>query len=86
MTNLNFRPWTEEDNTKLTSLAGKMPTAQIAAELGRSPGATVMQASKLKVSLSTRQHARRLPRSGVDAAQQAALKKDRPVHTGGRGY
>jgi len=72
MTNLHFRPWTEEDNTKLTALAGKMPTAQIAAKLGRSPGATVMQASKLKVSLSTHQHARQLPRSGVDAAQPSS--------------
>jgi hypothetical protein len=62
----HLRPWTEEDNMKLTSLAGKMPTAQIAAKLGRSPGATVMQASKLKVSLSTRQHARQLPRSGLE--------------------
>ena len=43
MTNPHFRPWTEEDNTTLKSLAGKMPTARIAAELGRSPGATVVQ-------------------------------------------
>ena len=56
MSNPHSRPWTEEDNTKLKSLAGKMPTARIAAELGRSPSATVVQASKLKVSLSTRRH------------------------------
>ena len=72
MTNPHFRPWTEEDNTTLKSLAGKMPTARIAAELGRSPGATVVQASKLKVSLRTRRHTRRLAQSDVDAAQTSS--------------
>ena len=72
MGNPHSRPWTEEDNAKLKNLAGKMPTGRIAAELGRSPGATVVQASKLKVSLSTRRHTRRLPQSGVDAAQTSS--------------
>jgi hypothetical protein len=75
MRNPHSRPWTEEDNTKLKSLAGKMPTARIAAELGRSPGATVVQASKLKVSLSRRRHAGRLPRSDVDAAQPSSVNR-----------
>jgi hypothetical protein len=51
MPNPAFRSWTEADNAKLESLAGKLPTAEIAAELGRSESATVTQASKLKVSL-----------------------------------
>jgi hypothetical protein len=50
----NLRSWTEADNAKLKSLAGKLPPAEIAAELGRSAGATVTQASKLKVSLKTK--------------------------------
>lgn len=54
MPNANFRSWTEADNAKLKSLAGKLPPAEIAAELGRSAGATVAQASKLKVSLKTK--------------------------------
>ena len=39
------RPWTNADNVKLRSLAGKIPTKEIAAQLGRSMGATVVQAS-----------------------------------------
>ena len=69
MSNPHSRPWTEEDNAKLKSLAGKMPTGRIAAELGRSPGATVVQACKLKVSLRTRRHTERPAPSGIDAAQ-----------------
>jgi hypothetical protein len=48
MPNPNLRSWTEADNAKLKSLAGKLRPAEIAAELGRSAGATVLQASKLK--------------------------------------
>lgn len=44
--------WTEEDNAKLMSLAGTMPPAEVAAKLERTIGATVVQASKLKVSLA----------------------------------
>lgn len=47
-------PWTEADNIKLKNLAGSVPTKEIAACLGRSMGATVVQASKLKLSLSMR--------------------------------
>lgn len=43
--------WTTEDIEKLKSLAGKMPVSQIAAQLGRSRGATAVEASKLKISL-----------------------------------
>jgi hypothetical protein len=59
MPNPNLRSWTEADNAKLKSLAGKLRPAEIAAELGRSAGATVLQASKLKVSLSTRRKRRK---------------------------
>ena len=64
-----MRRWTEDDNAELKSLAGKMPATRLAVELGRSPGATVMQACKLKVSLRTRRHRERPAPSGIDAAQ-----------------
>jgi hypothetical protein len=35
-------------------MAGRLPTKEIAAELGRTPQATMVEASKLKISLSTR--------------------------------
>ena len=52
------RTWTEADNVTLRSLAGKIPAKEIAAQLDRSIGATIVQASKLKVSLSMRRRAR----------------------------
>jgi hypothetical protein len=45
------RRWSEEDISKLKSLAGKMPVGQIAAKLGRTEGAVMVEASKLKLSL-----------------------------------
>ena len=45
------RTWTEDDIAMLKSLAGKLPTKEVAAALGRSVGATAMEASKLKLSL-----------------------------------
>ena len=69
MPNPHFRRWTEDDNAKLKSLAGKMPATRLAVELGRSPGATVQQACKLKLSLRTRRHTERPAPSGIDAAQ-----------------
>ena len=50
------RPWSEDDVAKLKSLAGRRPAKEIAAELGRTAGATVVEASKLKISLDTRRH------------------------------
>jgi hypothetical protein len=47
------RPWTEDDVAKLETMAGKVPAAQIVAALGQSLGATVVQASKLGISLRT---------------------------------
>ena len=49
------QPWTEYDNAKLKLLAGTKSLADVAAELGRTEGAVVMQASKLKVSLAYKQ-------------------------------
>jgi hypothetical protein len=48
------RPWSEDDVAKLKSLAGRRSAEEIAAELGRTTGATVVEASKLKISLATR--------------------------------
>jgi hypothetical protein len=50
------RPWSEEDIAKLKSMAGSRPANDIAVELGRSVEATVVVASKLKLSLRTRFH------------------------------
>ncbi len=52
------RAWTEADNVRLKSLAGKIPAKDIAAQLERSVGATIVQASKLKASLSMRRRVR----------------------------
>jgi len=45
------RSWTEDDIAKLKSLAGKRPGKLVAAELGRSRGATAVLAHRLGVSL-----------------------------------
>ena len=43
--------WTEDDIAKLKAMAGKEPGPRIAAELGRTLGATYVEASKLGLSL-----------------------------------
>ena len=48
------RVWTQDDIAKLRNLAGKARLKDIAAELGRSPGATAVHASKLGISLNTK--------------------------------
>ena len=50
------RPWSEHHVAKLKRLAGRRSTKKIAAELGRTAGATVVAASKLNISLDTRRH------------------------------
>jgi hypothetical protein len=45
------RPWSENDIAKLKGLAGKLPAKKIASQLGRTEGATLVEASKLKISL-----------------------------------
>ena len=47
----NKRTWTEDDIAKLKEMAGRIPREEIAAQLGRTPAATAMVASKLGVSL-----------------------------------
>jgi len=46
-----YSRWTEDDIAKLRRLAGKVPAKDIASELGRSSGATAVEASKLGLSL-----------------------------------
>ena len=47
------RVWTEDDIAKLKSMAGRLTLKDIAAELGRSKGATAVVASKHKIPLRT---------------------------------
>ena len=62
------RVWTEDDIAKLKSMAGKLAIREFAAELGRTPGATAVEASKLKVSLRTRPYLSNSPRSNGEAS------------------
>ena len=62
------RVWTDDDIAKLKSLAGTMPVRQIAVQLRRSHGATVVEASKLKLSL-------RMPGGG----RSAKLSAEKPA-------
>lgn len=48
---VSSRPWTTEDIATLRNLARRLPTAQIAKELGRGVSATVMKAHSLGISL-----------------------------------
>ena len=50
----NWRAWTDDEIAKLKSMAGKLPITDIASELGRSRGATAVEASRLKISLRKR--------------------------------
>jgi hypothetical protein len=50
----NRRPWTEEDIAKLKIMAGRRKPKEIADKLGRSVGATVRVAAKLRIPLRTR--------------------------------
>lgn len=52
------KAWTDADNETLRRLARRRTAADIAAALGRSYGATMVQAHKLGVSL-------RIPRNGA---------------------
>ena len=45
------RSWNENDVAKLKSMAGRLTARDIAAEMGRSPGAVQVEASKLGISL-----------------------------------
>jgi hypothetical protein len=48
------RSWTTEDIEKLKAMAGQLPAAKIAEQLGRGPVAITMKAHQLQVSLRTR--------------------------------
>ena len=50
----NRRVWTEDDIAKLKDIAGRIPREEIAAQLGRTVGATAVEASKLGLSLRRR--------------------------------
>jgi hypothetical protein len=56
------RTWTDNDIAELKSMAGKAPVEEIATELGRTLGATIVEASKLGVSVRTRPYFGRPPR------------------------
>jgi hypothetical protein len=64
------RRWTISDNELLKSLAARRPAAEIATRLGRSLGATFVQASKLNISL-------RVPRR--EPKQNQASSGDTPM-------
>jgi hypothetical protein len=63
------RRWSEDEIAKLKSLAGTLPVIEIAAKLRRSPGAIMVEASKLGLSLRTRP--RHLGRSGRNGADES---------------
>ena len=52
------RAWREDDVAKLKAMAGKEPRERIAAELGRTLGATAVQASKRGLSLRIKRPSR----------------------------
>ena len=51
MRKFSARPWSDAEISKLRTLAGKISRDEIAKELGRSSGATQVQASKHGISL-----------------------------------
>ena len=50
--------WKEDDIAKLKAMAGKEPGERIAAELGRTLGATAVQASRRGLSLRVKRPSR----------------------------
>jgi hypothetical protein len=65
MPNSTFRRWTADDIEKLKNMAQKEPCANLAAQLGRSVGATAVKAHQLGISL-------KVPRQGGGAGEGAA--------------
>ena len=64
MPNATFRRWTADDIAKLKNMAQKEQCANIAAQLGRSAGATAVKAHQLGISL-------KVSRQGDEAAEVA---------------
>jgi hypothetical protein len=54
MTANRGHPWSDEDIAKLKSLAGRLPARDIADKMGRSLGAVITVAARMKLSLRTR--------------------------------
>jgi hypothetical protein len=69
------RRWTDNDIAKLKSLAGKLPVTDIAAELGRSFGATILAAHQLGLSLRRSRSAQ--PRHDGSASPKPLHQIDR---------
>ena len=67
-----LKRWTEDDIAQLKSLAGKIAAPRIAEELGRSAGATMVQASKLGISLRQRFHERTITEEHTGEAVNSA--------------
>ena len=65
MPNTTFRRWTAEDIAKLKNMAQKEPSANVAAQLGRSVGATAVKAHQLGISL-------KVPRQSGGAGDNSA--------------
>jgi hypothetical protein len=61
------KPWTNEDIETLKALARQRKAADIAAELGRSPGSTAVKAHQLGISLRTPPSGAARPASGDGA-------------------
>jgi hypothetical protein len=55
------RLWTHSEIDKLKSLAGTIPTAQIASEIGRPTSGVIMKAFELKLSLKLKPNQARSP-------------------------
>lgn len=71
------RLWSEDDNATLKRLAGQTKAVQIADQLGRSLGATLMQASKLGISLRLRMQDR-----GADQDRRVDLDEKQSTQEG----
>jgi hypothetical protein len=65
MPNTTFRRWTADDIAKLKNMAQKAPSANRAAQLGRSVGAIAVKAHQLGISL-------KVPRQGGGGAAEGA--------------
>jgi hypothetical protein len=65
MPNSTFRRWTADDIAKLKNMAQREPCANLAAQLGRSVGATAVKAHQLGISL-------KVPRKGGGTAEGSA--------------
>jgi hypothetical protein len=66
MPNHTFRRWTADDIATLKNMAQKLPSSTIAAQLGRSIGATAVKAHQLRLSLSMQQNNKGQSLSGGD--------------------